>query len=57
MTYDQAKSVCKDAFDRAERQVGQNKEAIALEVAVMASCEKDVMDALFIVAQVNESKR
>jgi len=55
MKYDEAKQVCHDAFLKAERRVGTNKEAIALEVAVMASYERDVMDALFIVAQINES--
>lgn len=57
MKYEEAKQVCHDAFQEAERRVGTNKEAIALEVAVLAACEKDVMDALFIVAQVNEPKR
>lgn len=57
MKYEEAKRICHDAFLQAEKRVGSNKEAIALEVAVMASYERDVMDALFIVAQVNEPKQ
>jgi hypothetical protein len=57
MKYEEAKQLCHDAFLQAEKCVGSNKEAIALEVAVMASYERDVMDALFIVAQVNEPKQ
>lgn len=57
MKYEEAKQLCHDAFLQAEKRVGSNKEAIALEVAVMASYERDVMDALFIVAQVNEPKQ
>lgn len=54
MTYDDAKGVCKDTFSRAQRRVGPNKEAIALEVALLASCDRNVMEALTIVAKVVE---
>jgi hypothetical protein len=50
MTYEEAKAMCTKAFAKAERRVGSNKEAIALEVAVMAAGDKALMDALFIVA-------
>lgn len=51
MNYEEAKVICRKAFDKAERRVGSNKEAIALEVAVIAAREKEVMNALFIVAE------
>jgi N-acetylglucosamine kinase-like BadF-type ATPase len=51
MTYEDAKQTCSKAFDEATRRVGANKEAIALEVAVLAARDPNVMRALFIVAE------
>ena len=49
MNHEEAKGICRGAFEIAERQVGSDRSAIEREVSLMASRDRNLMRALHLV--------